>query len=135
MVIIDAGPLVALFDPSEHFHQACKDTLTKVRSPLITTWPALAEAFYLLKGWKRGQNELWDFILSGGVRVGEIPDFLQSRMRDLMEQYADKPMDLADASIVVVSEVYKARTVFTLDRNDFSVYRPKHIPRFRIIPE
>lgn len=134
MVSIDAGPLVALFDPSEDFHQSCKDTLTNVRSPLITTWPTLTEAFYLLKGWKRRQNELWDFILSGGVRVDEIPQVQHPRMRDLMEKYVDKPMDLADASIVVLSEIHRARTIFTLDRNDFSVYRPKHIPGFKIIP-
>lgn len=51
-----------------------------------------------------------------------------------MEKYVDKPMDLADASIVVLSEIHRARTIFTLDRNDFSVYRPKHIPGFKIIP-
>lgn len=134
MVIIDAGPLVALFDRSEPLHPACKEALAKICSPLITTWPVLTEAFYFLKGWKSGQCELWDFILSGGVRIDGIPAERSSRMRELMEKYADLPMDLADASIVVLSEIHKAKTVFTLDRNDFSVYRPKHTTRFQIIP-
>ncbi len=134
MVIVDAGPLVALFDRSEPLHRACKDALTKVRPPLITTWPALTEAFYFLKGWESGQSELWDFILSGAVHIAEIPEDRQTRMMELMEKYSDLPMDLADASIIVISELHKAKTIFTLDHGDFSVYRPKHTPHFRLIP-
>jgi predicted nucleic acid-binding protein len=134
MVIIDAGPLVALFDRSEPLHRTCRDVLSKLRPPLITSWPALTEAFYFLKGWKSGQSELWDFILSGGVQVEDIPEERYSRMRELMEKYADRPMDLADASVVVISEMHKAKTIFTLDRHDFTIYRPKHTPHFQIIP-
>ncbi len=134
MVVIDAGPLVSLFDISEPLHQACNDVLVDMRSPLVTTWPALAEAFYFLKGWDVGQRELWDFILSGGVRVVDISENLHSRMRDLMQKYADLPMDLADASLVVLAEDLKIRTVFTLDRRDFSRYRPRHCKHFEIIP-
>jgi hypothetical protein len=134
MVIIDAGPLVALFDRSEPLHQTCREVLLKLRPPLIASWPALTEAFYFLKGWKSGQSELWEFILSGGVRVDDIPEERYSRMRELMNKYSDKPMDLADASVVVISEMHKVKTIFTLDRDDFSIYRPKHTPHFQIIP-
>jgi len=134
MVIIDAGPLVALFDRSEPLHKSCKEALSKLRPPLITTWPVLTEAFYLLNGWETGQSELWNFIISGGVRIDDVPEERYSRMRELMEKYADKPMDLADASVVVMAEMHKAKTIFTLDRGDFAIYRPKHTLHFRIIP-
>ena len=134
MVIIDAGPLVALFDRSELLHQVCRNALLQLRSPLITTWPALTEAFYFLKGWKSGQRELWDFILSGGLRIDTIPADRWSRMRELMEKYSDLPMDFADASLVALSEIYKVKTIFTLNRTDFSVYRSKHTPHYKIIP-
>jgi len=40
-----------------------------------------------------------------------------------MVQYADQPMDLADASLVVLAESLKLRRIFTIDRNDLSIYR------------
>ena len=134
MVIVDAGPLIALFDISEPLHQSCKDVLADLRKPLVTTWPALTEAFYLLKGWDIGQHELWDFILSGGVRVSEIHEELYPRMRELMKKYSDSPMDLADASLVAVAEHHKIRKIFTLDRRDFLHYRPRHCTHFDIVP-
>lgn len=135
MVIVDTGPLVALFDESEPAHQTCLQTLQSVRAPLVTTWPVLTESFYLLSDWKKGQAELWDFIVSGGLTIAEIPASCWGRLRDLMRKYEDKPMDLADATLVVLAEIHKAKVVFTLDRRDFSTYRPKHLKHFDIIPE
>ncbi len=134
MVVIDTGPLVALFDESEPLHETCKATLKEITSPLLTTWPILTEAFYLLGDWQKGQNELWKFILADGIRVSTLPETDYGRLRDLMKKYADRPMDLADASLVLVAEIHKVSTVFTLDRNDFSIYRPKHCPYFELIP-
>lgn len=134
MVIVDTGPLVALFDESEPAHQVCLDALQSMRAPLITTWPVLTESFYLLSDWQKGQAELWEFILSGGLTITEIPVSYCGRLRDLMHKYRDKPMDLADATLVVLAEIHKARVVFTLDRRDFSVYRPKHLKHFDLIP-
>ncbi len=134
MVIVDTGPLVALFDKTEAAHEQCQSALKQIKALPVTTWPVLTETFYLLGDWEKGQKKLWDFILSGGLRIDDIPDECYPRMRELMEKYADKPMDVADASLVVLSEMHKAKTIFTLDRGDFSVYRPQHTPHFRIIP-
>ncbi len=134
MVLIDTGPLVALFDDTEPSHKQCHSALKKIMDSPVTTWPALTEAFYFLGGWDRGQSKLWDFVLSGGVHVSEIPEELQPRIHELMKKYSDNPMDLADASLVAVAEYYKIKKIFTLDRRDFSRYRPHHCARFEIIP-
>lgn len=52
------------------------------------------------------------------------------RAFELMERYADHPMDLAGASLVVAAEVMKTRKVFTIDRKDFSSYRIKRGHRY-----
>jgi predicted nucleic acid-binding protein len=104
MVIVDTGPLVALFDKTEPAHDRCHAALKQIKASPVTTWPVLTEAFYLLGEWEKGQKKLWDFILSGGLRIDEIPYECYHRMRELMEKYADKPMDFADASLVVLSE-------------------------------
>jgi len=43
-------------------------------------------------------------------------------------------MDLADAALVRVAERERIRTVFTIDRRDFEVYRPSRSWRFPILP-
>lgn len=134
MVIIDTGPIVAIFDESEPSHEICKSTLKKINVPLLTSWPVLTESFYLLGDWRKGLSELWDFIIAGGLNVYDIPASDFGWLRDLMEKYSDKPMDLADATLVLIAEIHKIKTVFTLDRDDFSFYRPKHFTHFNIIP-
>ena len=134
MVIVDTGPLVALFDKTEASHEQCHAALKQFTATPLTTWAVLTETFYLLGDWEKGQKKLWDFITSGGLRIDEIPCQRYSRMRELMEKYSDLPMDVADASLVVLSELHRIKTIFTLDRGDFSVYRPKHTPHFQIIP-
>jgi uncharacterized protein len=134
MVVIDTGPLVALFDDTEPAHKHCHAVLKKQVNAPVTTWPVLTEAFHFLCGWDRGQSKLWDFVLSGGIRIGEITEEMHPRMRELLKKYSDNPMDLADASLVALAEQRRIRKIFTLDRRDFSRYRPQHCARFEIIP-
>lgn len=56
------------------------------------------------------------------------------RIGELMRKYRDLPMDLGDAALVRVAEREKLRRVFTLDRRDFSLYRPLRLGRFFIVP-
>ncbi len=134
MVIIDTGPIVSLFDESEPPHEKCKAALKTIKKPLLTTWPVLTESFYLLEGWHKGQRELWSFILAGGLIIQDIKPEHYVRLKDLMEKYFDVPIDIADASLIMLSEVHKIKTIFTLDRKDFSIYRPKHCKHFEIVP-
>jgi len=134
MVLIDTGPLVALFDDTEPAHKHCYAALKKQVSAPLTTWPVLTEAFDFIGGWERGQSKLWDFILSGGVHVEEIPEELHPRIRELMKKYFDNPMDLADASLVAIAEYHHIKRIFTLDHRDFSRYRPKHCTHFTVVP-
>jgi len=134
MVIIDTGPLVALFDDTEPTHKHCHAVLKKQVKAPVTTWPVLTEAFHFLGGWDSGQGKLWDFVLSGGVHVEEIPEELHPRIRELMKKDSDNPMDLADASLVALSEYHNIKKIFTLDRRDFSRYRPKHCAHFTVVP-
>jgi hypothetical protein len=51
-----------------------------------------------------------------------------------VKQYADLPMDYADATLVVLAEELETNLVFTTDRRDFSVYRIKGRRRFDVLP-
>jgi uncharacterized protein len=133
VILVDAGPLVALINADDVHHQPCRDALKAIREPLGTVWPAVTEAMYLLGFSLTAQEALWELV---ATEVNLLPldreDF--PRMRELMKKYRDLPMDLADAALVRVAEREKVRTIFTIDRKDFGVYRPHRLGRFTLLP-
>lgn len=123
MILVDTGPLVALFDRKDAAHDRCEGVLKGLREPLKTTIPVLTEAFHMLGPASRESDRLRDFVELRGLSLWYFDDRSLNRAFELMAIYADHPMDLADASIVVAAESLAARRVFTVDRNDFATYR------------
>jgi predicted nucleic acid-binding protein len=123
MILIDTGPLVALFDPKDRQHGRCVNVLKGIREPIRTTVPALTEAFHMLRPDSLGSDRLREFILQGGLSVWFFDRPSLGRAFELMELSSDHPMDLADASLVVAAESLGTRKVFTVDRRDFDTYR------------
>lgn len=134
VVLVDAGPLVALIDRSDVHHRRCVAALRRLREPLATVWPAFTEAMYLLRGSWRAQDALWQMLTSPALVVLSLDADDVPRMHELMEKYRDLPMDLADAALVRVAERDHLRQVFTLDRTDFELYRPLRLGRFSLLP-
>ncbi len=134
MIIIDTGPLVAFFDASDQYHQTCLNILKKLKNPIITTWPVITEAFYLLNFSWKAQDNFWEFLMRGGLEIINPDEKTMERSRELMKKYQDLPMDLADASIVALAEESKVKEIFTLDHRDFTVYSPSHAKRFTLLP-
>lgn len=133
-MLVDAGPLVALLDQADPEHNACVATLKTLRDPLITVWPAFAEAIYLLgRSWP-GQKALWSRLETEALALAPLDETDAPRMRELMEKYRDLPMDLADAALVRVAERESLTEIFTLDRRHFSIYRFGRRRRFSIVP-
>jgi len=125
MILVDTGPLVALFDPADGDHTGCVHRLARIEEPMCTTIPVLTEAFHLLSPGSIGSQRLMDFVTGHGLHVGFLDDGALTRAFELMVRYADHPMDLADASLVVLAETLKLRRIFTIDRDDFTTYRIK----------
>ena len=123
MILVDTGPLVALFDPQDGQHTRCVRILKSIREPITTTTAVLTEAFHMLGPASIGSNRLREFIEGGGLSVWFFERTSLTRAFEVMERYADHPMDLADASLVVAAESLGTRQVFTLDRKDFATYK------------
>ncbi|BFU96878.1 MAG: hypothetical protein NTNFB02_36000 [Nitrospira sp.] len=134
MVLVDAGPLIALIHRDDEHHERCVAILRSLSEPLGTVWPALTEAMYLLSFSWKAQEALWEMIEREVVKLLSLEHHDVSRMRELMKKYKDLPMDLADAALVAVAEREKVRRIFTLDRRDFAVYRPARLGRFILLP-
>jgi predicted nucleic acid-binding protein len=133
MILVDTGPLVALFDPQDGQHDRCVTALKTIREPIVTTTPVLTEAFHILGPASVGSDRLREFIEQGGLSVWFLDRTTLTRAFELMELYADHPMDLADASLVTAAEALGTRRVFTIDRNDFETYRVRRGHRHQAI--
>ncbi len=134
MILVDAGPLVALVNRSDAWHEQCRAISQTLREPLLTVWPAVTEAVFLVRNSIIAQSDILHIIERGEVRLAELARSDLPRTRELIVKYHDLPMDLADAALVRVAEREHIRTIFTLDRRDFEVYRPARIGRFHILP-
>ena len=108
-------------------------TLKTIHEPIGTVWPAITEAMYLLNFSLVAQEALWE-LASSELTILPLGAEDLPRMRELMKKYRDLPMDLADAALVRVAEREKVRVVFTIDRKDFSAYRPHRLGRFTLLP-
>jgi hypothetical protein len=133
MIIADTGFWLALASRTDRHHRAALRALEGLREGLVTTWPVLTETCHLLLARLGVQAEL-SFLhgLSGGsCTVFSLEGTHLPRVEELMEQYADLPMDLADASLVVLAEELRDGRILSTDQRDFRTYRWKNRKPFR----
>lgn len=136
MILVDSGPLVALFEEHDYHHERCHRTLQSLDTTLATTTPALTEALHLLRPGSPASFRLTDYVRHGGIAVFPMEPERLRRCFDLMQRYADLPMDFADASIVAAAEQLGTDKVFTLDHKHFGIYRLArgyHLVPFKIV--
>jgi uncharacterized protein len=128
-ILVDAGPLIALFDRDDRHHTAVKGLLRDTAGRLITTWPVVTETSHMLDFDARAQLDFYRWLAAGGVVVHETPQEALSRIIELVVTYGDRPMDLADATLVVAAEALGVTEVISIDR-DFEIYRIAGRTRF-----
>jgi uncharacterized protein len=100
MILIDTGPSVALFDRHDGLHARTSAALKGLREPLAMTVAVLTETFHVLEPQSVGSDRVREFVMRGGLAVAFLDRPSLVRAFELMEQYADHPMDLADASLL-----------------------------------
>jgi uncharacterized protein len=134
LILVDAGPLVALVDADDQHHDECTETLKTLREPLATVWPPIVEAMCLLPDQPLAQEALWEMLDRGAILLLPLDSSDIPRIREFMRKYANRAMDLADAALLRVAEREGLRKIFTVGRRDFSVYRVNRSARLTLIP-
>lgn len=134
-MLCDTGVLIDAMSVSKKKSEACRRALSSASTPLITTWPCIAEAMHILG--KRGggwpiQSRLAGLIEGSLLNPYDIQRTDFSRLFFLMAQYKDRPMDLGDASLVLAAEKTGERKILTLD-SDFRFYRINNRDSFDVI--
>jgi len=129
-VLVDTGPLVALMNRRDRHHQRFVEYLKFFQGQLVTTWPVLTEVTHHVPVGKG--VEIMALVRDGALEVIDLGN-AGERVHDLMKKYADRPMDLADASLVWAAEHTGIEQVMTID-SDFAVFRLANGHRLQVLP-
>ena len=126
VALIDAGPLVALFDAHDVGHAHYRSLLAEPGAgwQLCTTLPCVVEASHFLEPERR--FEMLNWIGLGAVSIFPLDASQLTDLLPLMRKYTQPrrcEMDLADASLVWLAEESGVTRVMTMDVRDFSRYR------------
>ena len=123
--LIDAGPLIALFDSSDQYYQRIFDFIRQFKGHFISTWPVITETSHFLNFRIEVQIDFYQWIQNGGLTLIDIDHQGLDRIIYLSKKYSDIPMDLADASMIWLAEKYSIRDIVTID-HDYYIYRTKN---------
>ena len=130
-LLVDSGALIALANRRETANQAVNQVLGDFFGELVTTWPAVTETCHMIPDHLAPALLAW----LGGPRWRVLGmDGAAPRLSDLMRKYADRPMQIADASMIWAAEHTGLYQIITLDRADFEIYRTKNSKRLEILP-
>ena len=122
--LIDAGPFIALFDARDQYHDQVIQWLKSYEGVLYTTWPVITETVVLLDFHHKAQMDFLQWVATGAIRIEGTEQKTITRVRQLMNEYENVPMDLADATLVALAENLSIFEIATLD-SDFNIYRTK----------
>ena len=131
-ILIDSGPLIALFDGSDKYHPAALDFIKRNKYPLMTTIASITETLHLLNFNRNAQIDFLEWVYRGGVEIFSIEGRDFKRIIELTKKYHDLPMDFVDACLVYLAEMLKIDSIVTIDR-DFTIYRIDGKKKFKTI--
>jgi len=136
VLIIDAGPLYAAAATQDNDHSRCVELLTRAPRPLLVPELVVTEVSYLLSD-RIGPHAELAFaraIAAGELIVEAVLEPEWERIAELMEQYLDLPLGIADASLIALAERHGQKQVASLDHRHLGVVRPRHVTSFTLLP-
>ena len=122
--LVDAGPLIALFDKDDAYHETVLSFLKGYTGSLFTTWPVITEVSHMLSFNSLIQIDFLTWLYRDPIHLIELEKQHVRRLIELFEKYADVPIDLADGSLLILSEITGIRHIVTVD-SDYYIYRLK----------
>jgi len=120
--IIDSGPLIALFDKNDKYHQVVVDFFRDFQGEFITTWAVITEVTHMLDFNLKVQIDFLKWVEFGALTLYNIE---QSELREIirmMSKYTNVPMDLADSSLMYIAQKERITDIVSID-SDFDIYR------------
>jgi predicted nucleic acid-binding protein len=136
VILVDTGPIVAVINDRDDHHHECTYLLERLPGPLLIPATVATEVCLMLE---RRRGTYAELAFLSDVRAGRYT-LIESlsvdldRVAELVEKYDDLPLGTVDASVVALAERLNITTVVTLDRRDFGIVRPAHVPALTLLP-
>lgn len=124
-ILIDAGPIIALFNKNDKYHHKVLSYLKGYIGRLFCTWPVITEVSHMLRFSLEAQIDFLKWVRAGALEISPIELADIERIIQLADKYSNVPMDLADASLIVIAEKLKIQEILTID-SDYYIYRTAH---------
>ena len=133
-MLIDTGPIVAILLESDEHHEACVEQLHHIRGPLLTCWPVITKAAWLLRAYPQAIRKLLSSFHGRPFELVPLGETDLPGIAAILARYEGLRLQLADASLVHLANREGIEMMFTLDRRDFGVLRLAHGKKLRLIP-
>jgi len=133
-VLLDAGPIIALLDPRDQWHDRAIAAWPAFARRCITVEAAVVEATHMVARGRGDQAKVLQFLIGHQIPILAPHLLLHEACIPLIRAYADAPMDYADASLVALAGRLGIHRIFTFDRRGFAAFRPTHGRPFEVIP-
>jgi len=136
-ILADTGPLYALADQDDQYHEAVAEYVSATRETLIVPGPVVPEVCYLLLAYLGSGAEI-GFLRSLADQELLLEHFTVKdlvRAIEILEQYRTARFGMVDATVMAMAERLKIKVVLTLDRRDFGMYRHRHCAAFHLVPD
>jgi uncharacterized protein len=135
-LILDTGATLALLDANDRHHLRCVRLVDETNETLVIPSATLYELDYWVRN--RLTVEVWqtfaEDVAAGGYRLEPVTEADLLRSAALERQYADADLDFVDAAVIALCERLGEPKVATLDRRDFAIVRPRHVPSLELLP-
>lgn len=132
--LIDTGAILAIMDRNDGWHAPCVHAYNNTRLPLLTSEAVLTEVFHLARRNFLDARGVWRLLRSGAIQLSPIANGELPQIQALMQDYADRPMDFADATLVHLAARERISMILTVDHDDFETYRLSGRKKFTILP-
>jgi predicted nucleic acid-binding protein len=134
-ILVDTGPLVAVLAKRDQYHTTCVEILKQLHPPLLTCWPVITEAAYLLRQSPAAVQSLFRMLERGFLVLAPLDADAAPWFAQFFDQYRDQEPQLADAALVYLAERENIDTIFTLDHRHFSVFRLPGNRHLNLLPQ
>ncbi|RCW47718.1 type II toxin-antitoxin system VapC family toxin [Halanaerobium sp. MA284_MarDTE_T2] len=120
--LIDAGPLIALFDKDDKYHEKIKEFLKEYHGRLYTSWPVITEVLHMLDFNVEVQIDFLKWIRKGALNAVSLTKESITRIINLSRKYLDVPMDFSDATLIVISETKNIKEIISIDADLYNFF-------------
>ena len=135
-LVLDTGVLYAALDPNQADHEACRRLIEESLEEVVIPAPILVEVDYFIGRhlYQGVFNALLLDIQLGNFRVVDLRPEDYERIADILSRYSTRDIGFVDAAVLATVERLNESKLATLDREDFSIIRPRHVDHLTLLP-